>query len=106
MNKCKTIALCAAAALAFTLAGCGSDSSTASSTSSSTAPDCSTGTSSADIASDVPTWIQDNFTCVRVTVSGNNIVIETQNLPPYTSTTTVRDTHSLTRRFPPPPILT
>ena len=48
-------------------------------------PDCSTGTASAEFSSDVPTWIQNNFICIKASADGTNIVIETRDLPVYTS---------------------
>jgi hypothetical protein len=48
-------------------------------------PDCSSGTITTNIDSNVPAWVQNNFTCVRAFMSGTNIVIETRSLPPYTS---------------------
>ena len=37
------------------------------------------------IAADVPCWIRQNFHCITATVSGSNIVIQTNNFPPYRS---------------------
>jgi YHYH protein len=43
-------------------------------------PSCQT-----TIASDAPSWIQQNFHCMTVKVCGSNYVITTTNLPPYKS---------------------
>ncbi len=52
---------------------------------SSTAPNCSTGTATADISSDAPAWIEENFTCVEVAMDGDDIILKTRDLPPYPS---------------------
>ena len=65
--------------LALILGAC-SDDETAFS-----APDCSTGTVSSTFSSDTPTWISDNFTCVEVSVSGDNYIIKTRDTPPFTT---------------------
>lgn len=36
-------------------------------------------------ASGTPTWISDNFSCVQVSVSGSNLVIKSNGMPPYSS---------------------
>ena len=38
-----------------------------------------------NIDSDVPSWIKNNFTNIRAYMSGTTIVIETRDLPPYSS---------------------
>lgn len=76
-----SIILVGALALALMLGACSSDSTS----STSSAPDCSTGTTSETFSSDTPTWISGNFTCVDVTVSGDNIIIQTLDQPPYPS---------------------
>ncbi|MCZ6552786.1 MAG: YHYH protein, partial [SAR324 cluster bacterium] len=76
----KAIRIVLLAGLGLAAAGCAADDS-----SSKKVPDCSTGTASAEFSSDVPTWIQDNFTCIKASMDGSNIVIETRDLPVYTS---------------------
>lgn len=77
MNR---IAWVGIAALALLAVGCASDDS-----GSSKAPDCSKGTQEGKFSKDVPTWIQNNFSCVKVKMDGDTIVIQTRDLPPYTS---------------------
>jgi hypothetical protein len=68
-------------ALAILVPGCADEDGD----SSSKVPDCSSGSTSKNIDSDVPDWIENNFTCIRASVDGNNIVIQTRDLPPYKS---------------------
>lgn len=70
--------------LLLALGACSSGDETAT-TAASSAPDCQNGTTAADIAADVPAWIADHFTCIRATMSGADVVIATQDLPPYAS---------------------
>lgn len=80
------ITIVALALLVTLFEGCEpSDDSGSGGSSSSDVPDCSNGSEAGVFEGDVPSWIQDNFTCVKVTADGDELVIETRNLPPYTS---------------------
>ena len=79
MRLAPLVCLAASALLALSLGSC------ASSDSGSSVPNCKNGEKAGKFDSDVPAWIQDNFTCVKVTMDGDDIVIETYDLPPYTS---------------------
>lgn len=68
-----------AAMLALLVGACSDDDDSFS------APDCSGGVVSSTFSSDTPTWISDNFTCVEVSVSGDNYIIKTRDTPPFTT---------------------
>ncbi len=48
-------------------------------------PDCSGGQEKSDIASGVPEWVKNNFSCASISVSGTNLVFKTKDLPPFKS---------------------
>jgi hypothetical protein len=83
MRSTLTLVFAPLVCLMLVLAGCDSSSDSGGG-GSSIAPDCSSGTEAGEFDSDVPSWIQDNFICVKVTVDGDDLVITTKNLPPYT----------------------